>query len=460
MLDQPKTKQGAEERDDKQQNSQRIHSREVGRAIVFHQWRAGKVKVVAVVLPAAGEKASVGIPNFVTAVFAFGVLTASVDEVATNYSPRRYWQQPPGGHHESEIFGAAPEAEESAGRWQTCAKNPGHVDFLSAQDFLDTTLPRVQPEEQRHLVGSMVDLTVRLRVRWTSLWRSLDDPVSSLRGKDATRVGTGYINFVVDPVTDSDTIPCPCSQCRGKVQRKFWRFQVRTAQHVVFNAEEAKATTVDLFYDDVNSRQDGKMRSVTGLGMLRSDTDLTKNLPNDFGEIICVTHDEDLGNRIKLAWGRWFYSDSHPVNLSDLGLLPRSEKLRFTVLVISHPHGQPKKITVGEVKGEEYPIITYTAPTCPGSSGAPVLMFFPNGDHHLRWSTPVHCGSFASSGDPEPEPTFLVGESFEDTCRFCWCPQADSEVMCAWVQCDWPDCPENTVAKTLDGDCCPSCVAV
>ena len=288
--------------------------------------------------------------------------------------------------------------------WQRCKKNPGHEEFISIPEFIDRYVARVQPVEQRHLLQSMADLTVRLRVRWTSLGRSEQDPVSHLRGSNATRCGTGFIDFVVDPVTSR---PCPCNHCHGQIARKFWRFRVRTAQHVVYDTDEAKKTMVDLFNNGEHSREDGEMKTMTGLGLMESDSDCDRNLLKDFCNILCVTHDEVLGERIKSAWRCYVFGNGYPLNLCDLGLLPHSDQARFTVLVVSHPHGQPKKVTVGEVINEDYPLIKYTAATCPGSSGAPVMILNVGGSHHLRWSPPVHCGSFTTSSQQQHPLTLL-----------------------------------------------------
>ena len=77
-------------------------------------------------------------------------------------------------------------------------------------------------------------------------------------------------------------------------------------------------------------------------------------------------------------------------------------------VIVSHPHGKPKKITVGKVKREErlggLDQLEYYTPTCPGSSGAAVVLVdkdpstssvilnFSNFSRHFGW-TYLHNGT-------------------------------------------------------------------
>ena len=124
------------------------------------------------------------------------------------------------------------------------------------------TCPEYTLTNNRDVFRSMIDLTVRLRLYWTSPDRPDDDEFSNHRGTVTPRMGTGFIRRVSDPVSDK---PCPCDKCNGEITRKFWRLEVRTAAHVVYNTEEAKSTRVDLFYDDDSCKFDGRMVTLTGL---------------------------------------------------------------------------------------------------------------------------------------------------------------------------------------------------
>ena len=292
------------------------------------------------------------------------------------------------GVHECEVLGGGPEAEESASRWRECKKNPGHKEFISAKGFKDSYFSRVHTDKLRDLLRAMIDFTVRLRVHWTSPGRPDEDPFSDARGTDKIRLGTGFIEDVSDPVSDK---PCPCVECNGKINRKSWRFKVQTAAHVVYNTEEAKSTRIDLFYDDDSSRRDGTMATVTGLELVGIDPD------SDVCGMMCVTHDEALGERIESVWRCWLNGYRGPQDLSGLDFL--LQEGRDPTLIVSHPHGQPKKITVGQWRYGEFPLVEYNAATCPGSSGAPVFRFYPARDdrRYDLLSPPVHSGKITST---------------------------------------------------------------
>ena len=295
------------------------------------------------------------------------------------------------GHHECELLGRGLEAAETESRWHGCGKNPGHEDFISAQDFIDNHLPRVKSEEHRNKLKAAIDLTVRLRIRWTSLERPDGDDLCASRGSDDTRLGTGFIDQAVGPIPKT---PCPCKQCDGKTGREFWRFKIRTAQHVVYSTEEARKTRIDLFYDDDSCRCDGMMKTIMGLDVVECKPD------RDTFVMWCVTHDEAVGERIQAAWLSWYAQVKTPLNLSDLGLQSPRGKDRCAALVVSHPHGQPKKITLGEARMRDGPLVQYNAATCPGSSGAPVFWGATDpwsGWLYIAWFPLVHSGSSATT---------------------------------------------------------------
>ncbi|GFR81636.1 hypothetical protein ElyMa_004075600 [Elysia marginata] len=172
------------------------------------------------------------------------------------------------GHHEFEVlYGKENETEESERRWKNCKKNPGHVKFISPQDFKDNYLPSFLTGKNYEEFCSIIDCTVRLRVSWTSRARLNGEKFSGCRGTHRLRLGTGCMYTHGDRVSSLDNEPCPCNECEGKVIRKHWKFSVHTAHHVVYNTEEAKQTKVDLFYDDESCQQDGRMKTVGSEGV-------------------------------------------------------------------------------------------------------------------------------------------------------------------------------------------------
>ena len=82
----------------------------------------------------------------------------------------------------------------------------------------------------------------------------------------------------------------------------------------------------------------------------------------------CYTHDKVLMERFQEFKTRKFYTN----------LNPQFARFQNLCIVVSHPHGQPKRITVGQkvfVDENHVPTFYYNADTCPGSSGAPVFGF-------------------------------------------------------------------------------------
>ena len=292
------------------------------------------------------------------------------------------------GHHECEILGRGLGTSECENLSRKCEKNPGHEKFISTKDFKDNYLPKIKTKKHRDMFRAVLDLTVRLRVRWTSPGRPCNDVMQDYRGTDRLRLGTGLITFVSDPVLDK---PCPCIECKGEITRKFWRLDVRTAHHVVYNTEEAKSTKVDLFYD--SDKLGGRMQTVKGLEVEQSDPDI------DTCYMMCVTHDEALGEWIESALRSKLDVSGEPLDLSGLDLLPSCDTGRYPTLIVSHPHGQSKKITVGQGRHAEPPLAEYNTATCPGSSGATVFWFHP--DETCRrfnlWFPSVHSGSSIST---------------------------------------------------------------
>ncbi|GFS24266.1 hypothetical protein ElyMa_001659300 [Elysia marginata] len=138
------------------------------------------------------------------------------------------------------------------------------------------------------------------------------------------------------------------------------------------------------------------MKSAWGVKVIRSRPDMDRCCMD------CVTCDEYLGERIEEFDSSFVLDEDHQVvwydkltyrDLSQLGLLPSGDEDCEPVLIVSHPHGQPKKITVGKVtdQDEEIDRLDYNTPTCPGSSGATV---FRSG---RLWGWSVHSGSFGKT---------------------------------------------------------------
>ena len=194
---------------------------------------------------------------------------------------------------------------------------------MSVNDFIDS-LSCSEGDPVREWVRATADLTVKLRVGYTSQDRPDGYPFSGVRGTSIPRVGTGLIWRVDSEINE----PCPCDNCDGQEVRKCWRFRVVTAQHVVYDTEEAKRTRVDLFYDDETSRLDGKVVSVWALRVVWSDA------VDDWCSMECVTHDERIGEMVESLVRRWdsLTEDigSRPIYSKKSSLLDRLRKAEAT----------------------------------------------------------------------------------------------------------------------------------
>lgn len=234
------------------------------------------------------------------------------------------------GHHECEMFEGEgqSEAAQSSRKWKKCTKNPGHEKFITVQEFQQNLVIKVPDVIDRERISAVIDRTVRLKVYYTSKDRPDDDPFSALKGTKIPRYGTGNVE-------NNRRLGF-----RGKdpflgVQRgvkTHWKFIVQTAYHVVFNTEEARATKVDFFFDDESCERDGRMKSATGVEVLK------RGSGRDMTEILCTTCDEDLARRILSAQR---HSKFAQIDLHQWFPLSCDGE-RNPVVIVSHPHGQPK----------------------------------------------------------------------------------------------------------------------
>ena len=276
----------------------------------------------------------------------------------------------PLGHHECEVLpGGTNEAEESSSAWRNCSKNPGHPSFIPAPQFSIDDLPVWYREKWvLERVKDVAAMTVRLRVGYVSTARPDGYCFSQFRGICVPHFGTGTVRNVFRLMTGQ----CPCPQCKNSPSpnRTWYEIMVHTAHHVVYNSEEARATKVDLFYDDENADKDGRMKTIWGVQAVAAEGS------TDFCVLTCATHDKTIIQQLNLT---------EDLTECDISAYHRNTVVmrkwcwayeQFCVIV-SHPHGQPKKVTIGEKKSRaadpkvrQRSSFVYTTDTCPGSSGA------------------------------------------------------------------------------------------
>ncbi|XP_055873115.1 uncharacterized protein LOC106057746 isoform X1 [Biomphalaria glabrata] len=300
------------------------------------------------------------------------------------------------GNHEMEVCDSEADLLSS---YIGCTKNPEHASFIPVNNFSLEHLPAAfQEEDIVQVVKALAELTVRVRVNVTSLERPMYQPDSDVpypfynfRGRTLPRFGTG----LVDNVTKYEMVPCPCQACRiTEDPKEVWaEIEVFTASHVVFDESEASSTCCRLFYDYPG----GDYVDVNDVKMWHSD--VTK----DKCRLTCLTHDEALIDRLlqtnakrKILCRR--VRDRYWNSRDD-------DKL---TIIVSHPHGCQKMISVGEWRQrtdeDMYCMYTYNTATCPGSSGAYVYILGSVG----WWYEYVHRGvnlegtNFSGAGyDPD-----------------------------------------------------------
>ncbi|KAI8771256.1 hypothetical protein BgiBS90_027975 [Biomphalaria glabrata] len=267
------------------------------------------------------------------------------------------------------------------------------------------------PENHRdpdlfQLIKCAAELTVRIIVGTVSphrpeFWPDTNQPFPfyDMRGKEVTTAGSGEISvfkFINGAGFDGRGSPidqlgnkyvreyttCPCKSCRKSEtpSNAWWEIIVYTASHVVFDEIEARLTSCRMFYDDEESP--AEILSPMTLDYVNKDRE------------VCILKHwtcQQLGQRLyDMAQHKFTLRQK----LWEKYKVVPDDNLNF---IISHPHGCFKTICIGKwmdnikisERSQEFNFtrLTYTTPTCPGSSGAWVHCVAFGGDH-------VHFGAF------------------------------------------------------------------
>ena len=260
---------------------------------------------------------------------------------------------------ECEVFGSWPDKLEAGSAWDNCKKTKNrHKNFIPVGEFSEQHIPSHyhQREKLVEYTKALATLTVKLCVNCISVSRPNGYAFSNYRGRNVRHVGTGW----VFGVTRGDG-PSPLKSTSESSQSpaEWWKIRIFTACHVVYDKKEALSTKVELFYDDENSR-------VTTLRGYDTEHD---NQSDDLSIVQSFTEDRKLAHLLMEATD----------NFARLKLEVEKYWTNPLCVVVSHPHGNPKKVTIGEMveNGTSNPsangFMLYTADTCAGSSGAPVL---------------------------------------------------------------------------------------
>jgi hypothetical protein len=341
--------------------------------------------------------------------------------------------------------------------FKQCKKNPGHKKFIPVDQFNVDHLPAdCRDEDLVELVRALSDLTVRVSAKYVSDKRPATIPGSNepyphykFRGKNLTRVGTGLVYFIdkypdefgrytscfceecvlattskvckCEECLESDPpTTCQCHKClvSGNPKTTFAHIVMLTAVHVVYDSLEGAQTTCHLFFDN-GTTPDKCDSAVTLQGMFR-----VRSFDNrDWCEMTFVTHDMEFAERLEKMYERWeiirdkiedkykpLLDENKP---STSSAEPVPEELKTLTLLVSHPHGCSKQVSVGSFTDREVKVFdvkvksdlaryTYTTPSCRGSSGGPVFILA------RSWcglyDTHVHSGGIVSATRSDSSP--------------------------------------------------------
>ncbi|XP_059156694.1 uncharacterized protein LOC131941448 [Physella acuta] len=257
------------------------------------------------------------------------------------------------------------------------------VNNLTVQHFP----PGYQDKELYDFTKAVADLTVRIVLKYTSPDRpefvpGTKDPYPfyNTRGQNSLRTGTGRVYNVIkyEEGMDENLGPyrtCPCPECvtSATPRNVWWRVDVVTARHVVFDESEARQTRCRLWFDYNKC----PVVNLCGWGLGGTESD------GDWCSVYCWSHDSNLCDKLQLLLElfsfQWF-GVSHKYK--------RQRQVGRLAIVVSHPHGCCKQVSVGrwihrQVVVNDWTRYTYTTSTCPGSSGAMVyrLGFVSNHPH-------------------------------------------------------------------------------
>ncbi|KAH9495603.1 hypothetical protein Btru_014764 [Bulinus truncatus] len=250
-----------------------------------------------------------------------------------------------------------------------CTKHPEHAPFIPVDEFLFEKLPDPYKDPLfDELIKQLSKLVVRINVRNTSEKRPADFP----SGKKL--FGTGKICF---------SQPQRGRHSHFKDKTEWGEIRITTVSHVLFDENEAKRTTVDLFYDG----DDSDFKTLPCYKLENS------NVNNDRAVFVCITDDMELIQRLKNAIQD--YRNVHDVLYNKYKALDNNN----LVICVSHPHGRSKHVSFGHyVKkeklhravrpGHSYTRYVYDVPTCSSSSGAPMCII----SKQNSWTHHPHSG--------------------------------------------------------------------
>ncbi|CAG5123805.1 unnamed protein product [Candidula unifasciata] len=273
----------------------------------------------------------------------------------------------------------------------SCEKNPGHRGFIPADEFTVNSLPpHYRDNDIAKLIQALAQITARISIKYTSsnrpdFYPGSDKPYpnADMKGKTRLRTGSGWVwrvnIFSGGNNRRNKTKACPCQECKKSrnPERQWAVIDIYTATHMVYDEAEGAKTTCHFFYD--NNRN-----SLAELPSLHGAVRVHNVVDGDACRMTYITHDIQLASKLQNSWRE--YKTLHTAvgekyNTTDNDGQAVAENDHKLTIIVSHPHGCSKQISIGEfVQRDEmdyndaYTKYTYTTPTCPGCSGGPVYV--------------------------------------------------------------------------------------
>ncbi|CAL1535612.1 unnamed protein product [Lymnaea stagnalis] len=318
--------------------------------------------------------------------------------------------------------------------YNSCEVNPGHGGFYVPQTLQVKNLPReIQNEDSLTFFNCISQLVVQITVTYTSAARGPKDEYSEFINTNKTRYGSGFVGAVDEQIMklrckrdncffasehlDSSTMSSPNTSFDrsssfdmnanlsspntnspdkpNTIQKHFFYggVTVHTSRHVIFDKSEADNAFVKFFFvgPDGQGVVNGHVAAIVGV-----------NSSQDHMTLHVMSHDKNVFNvlPVVLANAKSSYKEMlrSTIRAQHAHGLVNKESW---VALISHPHGMPKRITLGRVRKEiedsdgikvkKY----YDAPACNGSSGG--LVMTPS-LLKLQWPGAVHSSCDINTG--------------------------------------------------------------
>ncbi|XP_059166648.1 uncharacterized protein LOC131948937 [Physella acuta] len=192
-------------------------------------------------------------------------------------------------------------------QFQNCTHK--HESFIPINEFTIYDLPQQYQVREIYLnIIRLSNLTTRIKVR--------------VDQNDTSRLGTGTVSAVkFHYATDNF----------GRNYKKCAIIEVTTAFHVVRNNKDASKTTVELFYNDYQTRHAVKF--------LKGKSVKFSNREEDWCIFVCYTKNIKLADELNHHL-KTFQKLSRKINR----MFPGKSDL---AVIVSHPHGGPKKVSIG-----------------------------------------------------------------------------------------------------------------